>query len=1335
MTTATQASFAFYSNHNLFSDYYLTNYVNVRAEWRAWADASDRCFATLQALWARLDPSAAWNESQTETLWIQPVLAALGQRFAVQLSLQTPRGNKVPDYVFFSDEAGQAAAQGHGSPATEALLAQWQGRAVADAKRWDRPLDVALSDGADPAISKNPVVQIDFYLRYSGLTWAVLTNGRLWRLYHRDSSKQFDSYYEVDLAALLEHGDAQAFRYFYLFFCQPAFAPNGWLDSVLAGSRELAQGISDNLKSQVYDALSALAQGFFALPDNDLEADAATLKAIYDNSLILLYRLLFVLFAESRGLLPAQPSSAYYSYSLARLKRTVAHDKDSQRPAAASRTILWNALQELWNIINKGDAALGVPAYNGGLFSPTKHPFLQQYRVGDRDLRRAIDLLARATDPQSSQRGFVDYRDLAVRHLGAIYEGLLEFTITVEDGEVALLNDKQERKASGSYYTPDYIVQYIVEQTLGPLVDELETTHADNPTKLAEAILALNVVDPAAGSGHFLVGATDYLAQRMVQRDLQPTAGDALSGETALAYWRRRVVASCIYGVDLNPLAVELAKLSLWLNTVAKDRPLSFLDHHIRVGNSLVGARLEALHEAQPKRRKSKRKKEEETQAEAGQLSLFQDSAFVGHMRTATRFMEDIEGTVQSSVADIHKVEEAFISGVRATTERYRRLADLWTAQHFGVEIGPTEWKGLRDILLKGGFQVPRYGELLHEVERIARERHFFHWELEFPEVFFGLSGQPLDDQAGFDAVIGNPPWVDVQEMGEVDKLFQRQIYSSATGKYDQYAVFIELSLTLISLRGKLGYIVQSKFLVTGYGKGLRSFLAANANLLQLVDLNDAPIFGDATTYPLILLLSRANHIPTSTDTEVFSFPSYRNLGVPTYETLFSKLSTEKLPSSIAHFFMDESAYRTEQPWRLEPKAAQSVWKRIWEISDPFHTHTLAINRSITTGLNDAYIGKRELFDPFLIESQFVRRMLRAGDLHRYSITPSNEYIVFPYQRNEQGEPSLVNLDSAPRLRAYFEERQDILQDRRWYGQTVVEAGMSWYGYLYLSKHLLKPKLLFPKITNKNTFVLDSLGNQILLEPAYVVALDTEYSSHFLVACLNSKLLTFRMRQETTTLSGGFYELQVQYVRRLPIRRIDFTTPDDERARLLAEGTALYDAMQRGGGDAGALLRRFVEQRMAASSAQTDVVHDLLAHLAEQMIALNQEKQQRTEAFWLDLEGVSDEASFDVLRNKGKWEQSLAKKAALAPYVDAESRSSRSIADALEWDEGAFKAFVGLLVKKIGNFSGIVAVYRDHAPTVRAVAQRIQHTDDLIDQIVYRLYGLTDEEIAIVETK
>lgn len=1258
MTTATQASFAFYSNHNLFSDYYLTNYVNVRAEWRAWADASDRCFATLQALWARLDPSAAWNESQTETLWIQPVLAALGQRFAVQLSLQTPRGNKVPDYVFFSDEAGQAAAQGHGSPATEALLAQWQGRAVADAKRWDRPLDVALSDGADPAISKNPVVQIDFYLRYSGLTWAVLTNGRLWRLYHRDSSKQFDSYYEVDLAALLEHGDAQAFRYFYLFFCQPAFAPNGWLDSVLAGSRELAQGISDNLKSQVYDALSALAQGFFALPDNDLEADAATLKAIYDNSLILLYRLLFVLFAESRGLLPAQPSSAYYSYSLARLKRTVAHDKDSQRPAAASRTILWNALQELWNIINKGDAALGVPAYNGGLFSPTKHPFLQQYRVGDRDLRRAIDLLARATDPQSSQRGFVDYRDLAVRHLGAIYEGLLEFTITVEDGEVALLNDKQERKASGSYYTPDYIVQYIVEQTLGPLVDELETTHADNPTKLAEAILALNVVDPAAGSGHFLVGATDYLAQRMVQRDLQPTAGDALSGETALAYWRRRVVASCIYGVDLNPLAVELAKLSLWLNTVAKDRPLSFLDHHIRVGNSLVGARLEALHEAQPKRRKSKRKKEEETQAEAGQLSLFQDSAFVGHMRTATRFMEDIEGTVQSSVADIHKVEEAFISGVRATTERYRRLADLWTAQHFGVEIGPTEWKGLRDILLKGGFQVPHYAELLHEVEHIARERHFFHWELEFPEVFFGLSGQPLGDQAGFDAVIGNPPYLFGENIEPVSKPFFRLSYDFARGQYDIYWIFFEKASDISGRSGFVGLIVPDVVLSRDETELLRTSFLSDSRLRSIAIVGKA--FADPSVGAVVLVMQIEK--PQADDAVEIHQGDGSNI------TLSNRTKIEILKRSEGkRFRVNLNAQELDLVQKIK-----------------MNTNPLGSSMTISRGEE---LGKRQLLTTQPLETKDFRPILVGSD-----VQPLNSAV-----------PS------------------------HWVSQHSLMKSPE----LYKS-----PKVVLVKTGNRLVATVD--GNSYMtLQSLYNLQIRTGNTMgiYYVSALLKSELLSYFLARTTTDYKEIFPQLNQSTVEGLPIRRIDFTTPDDERARLLAEGTALYDAMQRGGGDAGALLRRFVEQRMAASSAQTDVVHDLLAHLAEQMIALNQEKQQRTEAFWLDLEGVSDEASFDVLRNKGKWEQSLAKKAALAPYVDAESRSSRSIADALEWDEGAFKAFVGLLVKKIGNFSGIVAVYRDHAPTVRAVAQRIQHTDDLIDQIVYRLYGLTDEEIAIVETK
>ena len=220
----------------------------------------------------------------------------------------------------------------------------------------------------------------------------------------------------------------------------------------------------------------------------------------------------------------------------------------SNRPASPSMSGLWQELYELWHVIDTGDAALGVPAYNGGLFRPDKHPFLERYRVGDLHLRQAIDLLARALDPVTGRREFVDYRDLEIRHLGSIYEGLLEYQLRcaaeplvivrqkgkeryepaagavpdVPAGQVYLVTDKGERKATGSYYTPDYIVQYIVEQTVGPVLAERTARFRKPDGKitdeagLAQAILGINCLDPAMGSGHFLVAAAEYIARYVV---------------------------------------------------------------------------------------------------------------------------------------------------------------------------------------------------------------------------------------------------------------------------------------------------------------------------------------------------------------------------------------------------------------------------------------------------------------------------------------------------------------------------------------------------------------------------------------------------------------------------------------------------------------------------------------------------------------------------------------------------------------------------------------------------------------------------------------------------
>ena len=323
-------------------------------------------------------------------------------------------------------------------------------------------------------------------------------------------------------------------------------------------------------------------------PATDFDRTNPPLDKIHANCLILLYRLLFILYAESRGLLPVENPDYAARYSLAALAGTIHDALDRDDLIIPTISDYWARLRGLFTLINDGWLHL-VPQYNGGLFNPEHHPFLEEYELGNEALARVIELLTR-----TARRERIAYRDLDVRHLGNIYEGLLEYqpqiaaqdlvvdskrgreavipksspdqAIDYREGEVYLLTDKGDRKATGSYYTPDYIVRYIVENTLAPLCKN----------KSVDEILSLKILDPATGSGHFLVGVVDYLAEELITHPMAPIMTESASEETELAYWRRRVVESCVYGVDLNPMAVELAKLSLWLHTVAKGEPLSF---------------------------------------------------------------------------------------------------------------------------------------------------------------------------------------------------------------------------------------------------------------------------------------------------------------------------------------------------------------------------------------------------------------------------------------------------------------------------------------------------------------------------------------------------------------------------------------------------------------------------------------------------------------------------------------------------------------------------------------------------------------------------------------
>ena len=308
-------------NQQLFSDHYLNSILPRRLDWQELSVEARGVLSDLQRLFADYTPSD--KEAQVEDDFIKPVLRRLGHTFEVQPSLSTPDGTKTPDYVFYRDQAALIANKK--KKLNDTLLAG-HAIAVGDAKAWDRPLDVSLKRvGGDPFTNKNPSYQISFYMQHTGLDWGILTNGRLWRLYHKDTAHKLDRFYEVNLPELLESGDVNNFLYFYTFFRRQAFDPGDLsIEALRQASVEYARGVSNSLKTQVYEALRHVAQGFLDYQPNMLQPDPQTLKQIYDNSLILLYRLLFILYAEGRSLLPVHENRGYGEYySLDHIKRSI----------------------------------------------------------------------------------------------------------------------------------------------------------------------------------------------------------------------------------------------------------------------------------------------------------------------------------------------------------------------------------------------------------------------------------------------------------------------------------------------------------------------------------------------------------------------------------------------------------------------------------------------------------------------------------------------------------------------------------------------------------------------------------------------------------------------------------------------------------------------------------------------------------------------------------------------------------------------------------------------------------------------------------------------------
>ena len=427
-----------FQNRGLFSDHYLKERLPEQEEWKVdsrLAIFRDELLALYQAKKSIL---SYLNEAQTEDEFIKPVLDLLGytDSYIVQAATKLGQQTNRPDYALFPDTEtkNEAYIKIESNDYTQCI-------GIADAKYWERELDLAKTNDRDTFKNLNPSFQVAGYLTGTKQNWGILTNGRLWRLYSTKSHLSLGNYYQVDIVQLLEEAPAEALKYFYIFLRKEALLRidgQSFLDRVLEGSEEYAVELETDIKERAYDVVELLCRGF-AADFADGKVNDANLKDIYDNSLTLLYRLLFVFYAEARELLPLTANASYRdNYSLRRLVHDIDEVFKKGYELSPASTQYYHQLKTLFNLINNGDLKLGIPEYNGGLFDPPEHPFLETHTIPDSHLIKAIHQLARITDKKLKREVAVDYNTLSERHLGSIYEGLLEFRPRIAQHDVVV---------------------------------------------------------------------------------------------------------------------------------------------------------------------------------------------------------------------------------------------------------------------------------------------------------------------------------------------------------------------------------------------------------------------------------------------------------------------------------------------------------------------------------------------------------------------------------------------------------------------------------------------------------------------------------------------------------------------------------------------------------------------------------------------------------------------------------------------------------------------------------------------------------------------------------
>jgi hypothetical protein len=684
---------------------------------------------------------------------------------------------------------------GYGRLPAERTAMQADGREFAISHRWGSvpvhlvggrvSLDKRLPGERGAAASAPHGLVQDLLNSSDAHLWAFLSNGKELRILRDHRSLTRQAYVSFDLEAMFDGEQFSAFRMLYLLCHQSRVEAEElrgcWLEKWVTLAQQDGVRALDRLRAGVEKALEAMGRGFVAHRGSDalrerLKSGDLSTQEYYRQLLRLVYRLIFLFVAEDRDLLlvPTAPEAAkarFRSLYATRRLRSLALKRRGGPHGDG-----WQALRVLMTQLDRGNADLALPALGSFLWRTEKRndgrvgsaiADLDTAGIANEDLYAALRALCVVQD--GAVRRPVDWAGVQADELGSIYEALMERVprINVAAGTFELASAAgNERKTTGSYYTPSSLVDCLLDSALDPVLEE-----AARNAEPEKAILALSVVDPACGSGHFLVAAARRIAHRLARvrsGGIEPSPPDV---QHAL----RDVVGRCIYGVDLNPMAVELCKVSLWMEAIEPGKPLSFLDSHIRHGNALIGATPELMDKGIPDeaweaiegddKEVAKRLKKENRNWKQTGLFVSKPAWEAAGLAALAAQVEAADDTTVDAV----EAKEKAWQQVDAMSADARALADLWCAAFvWPKQPGEAEKaapvRGLWETVKPAPARIP--DETRRIAGELAKQYHFFHWNLAFPRVF---------ERGGFDVVLGNPPWERVK--------LQEQEFFAATRK------------------------------------------------------------------------------------------------------------------------------------------------------------------------------------------------------------------------------------------------------------------------------------------------------------------------------------------------------------------------------------------------------------------------------------------------------------------------------------------------------------------------------------------------------------------------